>query len=91
MMDVQVTVLPQHVGNVNRDLSGTRRGSITEMTTTDGFVKIDAVVALSELVGYASTLRGMTQGSGEFVMQLRGYEPLSSDLQSKIIQSVRGY
>jgi elongation factor G len=91
MMEVQVTVQPQHVGAVNRDLTGTRRGSITEMTTVDQHVQIDCIVALSELIGYASVLRGMTQGSGEFLMTLKGYEKVSTDQQMKIVQSIRGY
>jgi elongation factor G len=61
------------------------------MITVDQSVKIECVVALSELVGYASALRGMTHGSGEFTMSLKGYEPVPGDQQLKIIQSIRGY
>jgi elongation factor G len=91
VMDVTITLPPQYVGAVSRDLTGTRRGSISEMINVDQQVKIECVVALSQLVGYASALRGMTHGSGEFTMVLRGYEPVPGDQQLQIVQSIRGY
>jgi translation elongation factor EF-G len=60
-------------------------------TETETLIQIKSIVALRELIGYASILRGMTAGSGDFTMSFRYYLPVSASMQEKIVESIRGY
>lgn len=91
IMSLKISVPPQYVGNVTRDLSGHRRGNINELEQSDTRVTIHASAPLSELIGYVSFLRGMTAGTGEWVMDLKGYHLIPSSKQDDFIKSIRGY
>ena len=49
------------------------------------FQKVIAKVPLSEMDGYSSSLRSITQGRAKFKMKFLGYEPVPFDLQRKLI------
>ncbi|AVH94901.1 elongation factor G [Streptomyces sp. WAC00288] len=72
--DVTVTVPAESVGAVLGDLAA-RRGRVTDQTTRGGTAVVTATVPLAELFGYASRLRGRTQGRGTFTTRPAGYEP----------------
>ncbi|MER7910085.1 elongation factor G [Streptomyces sp. NPDC096068] len=72
--DVTVTVPAESVGAVLGDLAA-RRGRVTDRTTRGGTAVVAATVPLAELFGYASRLRGRTQGRGTFTTRPAGYEP----------------
>ncbi|KAI8899166.1 P-loop containing nucleoside triphosphate hydrolase protein [Globomyces pollinis-pini] len=91
MMDMKIYVPPQYVGNVSRDLSGTRRGIVNGIEIIDDRTCIDCTVPLSQLVGYASVLRSMTQGNGEWTMELNGYQAVNQDQEAGVMKSIRGY
>ncbi len=48
--------------------------------------KIDAFVPLSEMFGYATTLRSKTQGRGVFTMQISHFEQVPSSVHDKIVK-----
>ncbi|MFE5654650.1 elongation factor G [Streptomyces sp. NPDC056517] len=72
--DVTVTVPAESVGSVLGDLAA-RRGRVTDQTTRSGTAVVEATVPLAELFGYASRLRGRTQGRGTFTTRPAGYAP----------------
>jgi elongation factor G len=72
--DVTVTVPEDAVGSVLADLA-TRRGRVTDSTVRPGTAVLTATVPLSELFGYATRLRGRTQGRGTFTARPTGYAP----------------
>ncbi|WP_411072403.1 elongation factor G [Streptomyces sp. cmx-4-25] len=74
MTEVTVTVPAESVGAVLGDLAA-RRGRVTDQTTRGGTAVVAATVPLAELFGYASRLRGRTQGRGTFTTRTAGYEP----------------
>ncbi|KAI8907169.1 P-loop containing nucleoside triphosphate hydrolase protein [Gorgonomyces haynaldii] len=91
IMNLNVMVPHQFVGTVTKDMNGQRRGQVLEIGELEDRALIHCRAPLAELVGYASVLRGMTQGTGEWTMTLDSYEPVPSHRQEQVIQSVRGY
>jgi elongation factor G len=78
IMSMSINVQSAHVGTVTQDIVGTRGGEIIgiEARDSDGYQSrtiIEARAPLSMLLGYASSLRSMTQGSGEWSMRLFDY------------------
>jgi elongation factor G len=61
-----------------------RRGQIIGSTEEGGFSTVDSEVPLSEMFGYATDLRSMTQGKAEFTMEFSKYLPVPSDKQSEL-------
>ncbi|HLL37037.1 MAG TPA: elongation factor G [Streptomyces sp.] len=72
--DVTVTVPEDAVGSVLGDLAA-RRGRVTDSTVRPGTAVVTATVPLAELFGYATRLRGRTQGRGTFTARPTGYAP----------------
>ena len=56
-----------------------RRGQIIGSSEEDGFSKVDAEVPLSEMFGYSTDLRSMTQGKAEFSMEFEKYMPVPAE------------
>lgn len=61
-----------------------RRGQVSGSTEEDGFSAVEAEVPLSEMFGYATDLRSMTQGKAEFTMEFDKYLPVPSETQSEL-------
>ncbi|MEK7574420.1 MAG: elongation factor G [Patescibacteria group bacterium] len=85
MMKVQVIVPPDFLGEVNGDLNS-RRGKIEAMTERLGVNVIDAKVPLSEMFGYATNIRSMTQGRGSFTMEFHNYEEVPNNITQQIAE-----
>jgi elongation factor G len=85
VMSVEVTIPEQYMGDVVGDLNS-RRGLIDEMNDRTGGIKVvSAKVPLSSMFGYVTTLRSMTQGRGNAVMEFDTYQPVPSNVQQDII------
>jgi elongation factor G len=85
VMKVEVTSPEEFMGDVMGDLSG-RRGQIEGMESRSGGVTaIRAMVPLSEMFGYATSLRSATQGRATFTMEFDHYDPVSDSLKEKIV------
>ena len=79
IMSVEVVTPEEYTGDVIGNLSS-RRGSIEGMELrTEGLQSIKAKVPLSEMFGYATRLRSMTQGRGTFTMEFEHYAPVSEE------------
>ena len=85
---VSIIVPEEYMGDVMGDLNG-RRGQITGMETRGGASVIDAFVPLSEMFGYATNLRGRSQGRGQFSMQPSHYTEVPKNIAEKIISGGR--
>lgn len=73
-----------HMGDIMADLQS-RRAVIHGMDSDGHYQKITAMVPLSELHKYSSTLRSISHGRAKFHREFASYEPVSHDLQSKLV------
>ncbi len=89
IMKVRIIVPEEYMGDVMGDLNG-RRGQITGMETRGGAADIQAFVPLSEMFGYATNLRGRSQGRGQFSMEPSHYTEVPRSIAEKIVNSGRG-
>ncbi len=85
IMKVDVTTPEEYFGNVMGDLTG-RRGKPLGQDTQLGAVKLSAMVPLSEMFGYATSLRSNTQGRASFVMFFDHYEEVPKNISEEIIK-----
>ena len=84
MMKVEVTIPEEYMGDVIGDINS-RRGRIEGMDPRSGAEIIRAFVPLSEMFGYATTLRSRTQGRGVYSMTFDHYEEVPKSIQEKIV------
>ena len=89
MMKVDVEIPDDFLGSVIGDLSS-RRGVVEGQTIEDGIGKVTAKVPLSEMFGYATELRSMTQGRGLFSMEFSNYEEAPRNVAEAIIAKNQG-
>jgi elongation factor G len=86
IMDVEVRVPEEFMGDVNRDLN-TRRGRVLGMDSADGVQVVKAHVPQAELFTYATELRSMSAGRGQFSATLDHYEEVPAHVAQKIIEA----
>ena len=89
VMKVEVTVPENYMGEVMGDLNS-RRGKIHAMEARASLQVITAYVPLAEMFGYATSLRSLTQGRGNYVMQFERYEPVPKQVSDEIVARVQG-
>ncbi|MFF4579389.1 elongation factor G [Streptomyces sp. NPDC001389] len=82
--EVTVTVPDESVGAVLGDLAA-RRGRVTGSATRAGTAVVTATVPLAELFGYASRLRGRTQGRGTFTTRPAGLAPVPAGVAATLL------
>jgi elongation factor G len=87
IMDVEVVVPEDYMGDVIGDLNS-RRGHIKHMEPRAGVQVITARVPLSEMFGYSTNLRSMTQGRGNYTMQFAVYDEVPKSVSEEIIAKV---
>ena len=85
IMKVEVTTPDEYFGNVMGDLTS-RRGRPLGQESQGNAVRLDAMVPLSEMFGYATSLRSNTQGRGNFVMVFDHYEEVPKNIAEDIIK-----
>ncbi len=84
IMEVEVTTPEEFMGDVIGDLNK-RRGKIQGMEARGNAQVIKALVPLSEMFGYATDLRSMTQGRATYIMRFSHYEEVPPQVAEKII------
>jgi elongation factor G len=89
IMDVEVVTPGDYMGDVIGDLSS-RRGKIGGMLQRGEAQVIGASVPLSEMFGYSTQLRSLTQGRAVYSMQFSHYEEMPKSKAEEIIAKVRG-
>ena len=86
MENITVTIPESYAGAVMGDVSGSR-GRVTGMDTNDrGETVVTATVPYAELVDYATRLRSLTRGTGDFTMEPAGYEQVPYDVQKHLVE-----
>ncbi|MDD3590150.1 MAG: elongation factor G [Thermoguttaceae bacterium] len=89
IMKIEIECPENFQGSVVGDLSS-RRGIITATETSGLSCRLVGEVPLAETFGYASDLRGMTQGQGVFSMEFLKYKRVPAGLQEEIIRERSG-
>ena len=89
VMDVEVVTPADYMGDVIGDLSS-RRGKIGGMKQRGEGQVIAASVPLSEMFGYSTQLRSLTQGRAVYSMEFSRYEEVPKSKAEEIISKVRG-
>ncbi len=89
VMKVEVTVPENYMGDVIGDLNS-RRGKIHGMESRLNLQVITAMVPMAEMFGYATSLRSLTQGRGNYVMQFDRYETVPRQVSEEIVARVQG-
>lgn len=96
IMNVDIRIPRRFVGAVTRDIGGVLRGHIVSMEEEEGnngadfdnsaydSQVVNARIPLSSLMGYSTSLRGLTQGTGTFGMRVGGFGVVSKDQVDEI-------
>ena len=84
IMKVEVITPENYMGDVIGDINS-KRGQVNEMVDRMGLKVIHAFIPLSELFGYATSLRSMTQGRASYSMELAHYQAVPRNVAEEII------
>jgi len=85
IMKVEVTTPDEYFGNVMGDLTS-RRGRPLGQESAGNAIRLNAMVPLSEMFGYATSLRSNTQGRGNFVMVFDHYDEVPKNIAEDIVK-----
>lgn len=85
IMKIQVVVPVEFMGDTVGDLNA-KRGRVEAITDRINIKVIDAQVPLSEMFGYATKIRSITQGRGSFTMEFDHYEEVPKNIEQLIIE-----
>ena len=89
IMSLEVTVPEEYMGDVIGDINS-RRGRIQAVRPRSAAQIITAEAPLSEMFGYATDLRSLTQGRATFTMQFARYEEAPRNVAEQIVAKVKG-
>jgi len=89
IMKLEVVVPREYIGEVLNDLN-TRRAKIEQVEARDGTQVIKAAVPLSELFGYATDLRSLSQGRANYSMEFLLYQEAPRHISQEIVSRLRG-
>ncbi len=85
VMKVEITVPAEFLGDIIGDISS-RRGKIEETEDMMGMKVINAKVPLSEMFGYVTSLRSLTEGRGNSIMEFDHYSELPANIAQDVIE-----
>ena len=88
IMKLEVSIPSNFFGDVVGDLSA-RRGKIKETDDKHNLKIIDATIPLAEMFGYATTIRSLTEGRGNFTMEFDRYDEVPANVAAEIIEGKR--
>jgi len=89
IMNVEVVVPQDYLGDVMGDLNS-RRGQIRGINPRPDAQVVEADVPLSEMFGYATSLRSMTQGRAIYTMEFKEYQQAPKAVQEELVTRVTG-
>ena len=84
IMKVVILTPEDYVGNVTGDISS-RRGMIVDTEDRDGIKVITCEVPLSEMFGYTTILRGLSQGRASNTMEFLAYRPMPASMAKEVL------
>ncbi len=89
IMEIEVVVPEEYMGDVIGDLNS-RRGKISGILPRKDAQVISAYVPLSEMFGYATDLRSLTQGRAVYTMQFDHYDAMPQNIADEIKEKILG-
>lgn len=89
IMEVEVIVPEEYMGDVIGDLNA-RRGKITGILPRKDAQVVEAFAPLSEMFGYATSLRSVTQGRAIYTMQFDHYDVIPEQIADQIVENIAG-
>ena len=89
VMKVEVTIPEEYMGDIMGQVTA-RRGRVEGMEARGNAQIVKAMVPLSEMFGYATSLRSSTQGRGVFSMHFDHYEQVPKSISEEIIKKNKG-
>ena len=89
MMDVEVVTPEEYMGDIVGDLNR-RRGRVLGMNDRGNGKVVEAEVPLSEMFGYSTNVRSMSQGRATYTMTFKHYEEVPNNIAQEIIAVVKG-
>ena len=89
VMDLEVVMPDEYLGAVMGDTTK-RRGKVSGTNPRNKSQVLNATVPLSEMFGYATDLRSITQGRAVFTMQFGHYEQVPASIQEQIVEKFKG-
>jgi elongation factor G len=89
LMKVEVVIPEEYLGDIMGDITS-RRGRVEGMEARSGAQVVKAFVPLSEMFGYATSLRSATQGRGTYTMHFDHYEEVPKSVSEEIIKKSTG-
>lgn len=89
IMKVEVVMPEEYLGDIMGDITA-RRGRVEGMEARGNAQVVSAQVPLSEMFGYATSLRSSTQGRGTYSMVFDHYEEVPKSISEEIIKKNKG-
>jgi elongation factor G len=89
VMKVEVVIPEEYMGDIMGDITS-RRGRVEGMEARGNTQMVKAMVPLSEMFGYATSLRSNTQGRGTFSMHFDHYEEVPKSISEEIVKKNKG-
>jgi elongation factor G len=89
VFSVEVVTPEEYMGDVIGDLNR-RRGRVEGMEPRGNAQVVSAHVPLSEMFGYATDVRSMTQGRATYTMQFDRYEEVPTNIAERVIEARTG-
>jgi elongation factor G len=89
IMKVEILVQDEYLGDVISDFNS-REGKVTRMDNKNNLHIIDGMVPLSNMFGYATTIRTLTQGRATYSMEFYDYSEMSEEKMNDVLQNQLG-
>lgn len=89
MMKVEVVTPEENMGDIVGDLNR-RRGQVNDMSDRSGAKVVKAIVPLSEMFGYVTTLRTLSSGRATSTMEFSHYDETPSNISEAVIAAAKG-
>jgi elongation factor G len=90
IMQVSIITPEEFIGDIIGDVNA-KRGKILEVKDQTLKKEIISEIPMSELFGYASRVRGLSQGRAGFSMEFHSYQKVPANIQENILKKIRGY
>jgi elongation factor G len=89
LMKTEVVAPEEYMGDILADLN-VKKAEISEIKHRGGLIIITALASLSEMFGYATTIRSLTKGRGSYIMEFFKYGKVSKQKEKKILHMNNG-
>jgi elongation factor G len=89
IMKIEIQVQDDYLGDVMADFNA-RRGRVSKMDIKNNLHVIDGFVPLADMFGYATALRTLTQGRGNYSMEFYDYEKMPEEKMNEVLKSQLG-